>query len=75
MITAKRILVAGAGGFIGNHLVATLKQQDNWVRGADIKYAEHEKSSADDFLKVDLRDTDSCMENEREQTESIRAIG
>ena len=36
-----RILVTGAGGFIGHHLAAELKRQGHWVRGVDIKQPEH----------------------------------
>jgi len=61
-MTAKKILVTGAGGFIGHHLVKDLKQQGHWVRGADIKYPEFENTSADEFLKVDLREFDACAQ-------------
>ena len=50
----KRILVCGAGGFIGGHLVKRLKAEGFRVRGADIKRHEYSKSTADDFLLVDL---------------------
>jgi len=36
----KKILVCGAGGFIGNHLVNRLKGEDSWVRGVDLKFPE-----------------------------------
>jgi len=49
-------LVAGAGGFIGGHLVHRLKQEGFWVRGADIKYHEFAESEADEFLLGDLTD-------------------
>jgi GDP-D-mannose 3',5'-epimerase len=52
----KRILVAGAGGFIGGHLVRRLKQEGYWVRGADLKNPEFDRSAADDFVAGDLRD-------------------
>jgi GDP-D-mannose 3',5'-epimerase len=52
----KRILVAGAGGFIGGHLVRRLKQEGYWVRGADLKFPEFDQSAADDFVAGDLRD-------------------
>jgi nucleoside-diphosphate-sugar epimerase len=52
----KRILVAGAGGFIGGHLVKRLKSEGFWVRGADIKPPEYSESSADQFLLGDLCD-------------------
>ena len=37
----KSILVCGAGGFIGGHLVNKLKDEGYWVRGVDIKYHEY----------------------------------
>lgn len=52
----KKVLVLGAGGFIGSHLVKKLKEQGCWVRGVDLKYPEYEKSVADDFVIGDLRD-------------------
>jgi len=52
----KKVLVLGAGGFIGSHLVKKLKEQGCWVRGVDLKYPEYEKSVADDFVIRDLRD-------------------
>ncbi len=52
----KRILVCGAGGFIGSHLVERLKSQGNFVVGADLKFPEYEKSNADYFNICDLRD-------------------
>ena len=36
----KNIVVAGAGGFIGHHLVKALKERGHWVRGVDLKYPE-----------------------------------
>ena len=47
MTKQKRILVTGAGGFIGHHLVKRLKKDGHWVRGADIKLPEYETSAAD----------------------------
>jgi nucleoside-diphosphate-sugar epimerase len=52
----KRILVNGAGGFIGGHLVRRLKTEGHWVRGLDIKYHEFANSAADEFILGDLRD-------------------
>lgn len=50
----KRVLVAGAGGFIGGHLVSRLKAEGFWVRGADIKRHEYKETAADEFLVGDL---------------------
>ncbi|NTU46240.1 NAD-dependent epimerase/dehydratase family protein [Candidatus Roizmanbacteria bacterium] len=52
----ERILVTGAGGFIGHHMVKYLKEKGYYVRGADIKKPEYEKTHADEFLLLDLRE-------------------
>jgi len=52
----KRILVCGAGGFIGGHLVRRLKNAGAWVRGVDLKHNEFSTSPADEFIIGDLRD-------------------
>jgi GDP-D-mannose 3', 5'-epimerase len=52
----KRVLVNGAGGFIGSHLVRRLKSEGFWVRGADLKRPEYSPTVADDFVVGDLRD-------------------
>ena len=56
----KKILVCGAGGFIGGHLVKKLKKEGHWVRGVDIKHHEYVKSNADEFIIGDLRDPVIC---------------
>lgn len=58
----KTALVAGAGGFIGHHLVGYLKDRDYWVRGVDLKRPEYEDTAADEFLELDLRRWDACLE-------------
>ncbi len=60
MAKEKRILVAGAGGFIGSHLVKRLKQEGCWVRGVDLKNPEFSPTAADDFVIGDLRDPLVC---------------
>lgn len=50
-----KVLVTGAGGFIGHHLVNRLKTLGHWVRGVDLKYPEYEPTHADEFLLLDLR--------------------
>jgi nucleoside-diphosphate-sugar epimerase len=51
-----RILVCGAGGFIGGHLVKRLKREGYWVRAIDLKRNEFSSSPADEFILGDLRD-------------------
>jgi nucleoside-diphosphate-sugar epimerase len=51
----KKILVCGAGGFIGTHLVTSLKKQGHYVIGADLKYPEFSNTDADEFHLMDLR--------------------
>lgn len=57
----KRVLVTGAGGFIGHHLVTFLKQRGYWVRGADLKNPEFSARDADEFLLTDLRRWENCL--------------
>ncbi|MEN9304303.1 MAG: hypothetical protein RL264_2732 [Bacteroidota bacterium] len=52
----KKILVLGAGGFIGSHLVQRLKNEGNYVVGADLKYPEFMDNFCDEFFIGDLRD-------------------
>lgn len=52
----KKTVVCGAGGFIGSHLVNRLKQEGNYVIGADLKYPDFSKTQADEFYQGDLRD-------------------
>ena len=61
----KRVLVTGAGGFIGHHLVMYLKERGYWVRGVDIKFPEYSESNADEFELLDLRRWDSCLQATR----------
>ncbi len=60
MKNSERILVTGAGGFIGHHLVKRLKADGYWVRGVDIKETEYEATPADDFQVLDLREYANC---------------
>jgi GDP-D-mannose 3', 5'-epimerase len=58
----ERVLVTGAGGFIGHHLVTYLKQRGYWVRGVDLKYPEFTPGDADEFEVRDLRRWDECLQ-------------
>jgi nucleoside-diphosphate-sugar epimerase len=61
----KTALVTGAGGFIAHHLICYLKAEDYWVRGVDIRRPLYESSRADEFLLLDLRRADHCLEATR----------
>lgn len=62
MTKQSRVLVTGAGGFIGHHLVTYLKGEGYWVRGVDIKHPEYTEVDADDFKILDLRRWENCLE-------------
>jgi GDP-D-mannose 3',5'-epimerase len=64
-----RVLVTGAGGFIGHHLVNYLKARGCWVRGVDLKEPEYAATSADDFRLLDLRRWENCLEATRDVDE------
>lgn len=51
----KKALVLGAGGFIGSHLVRSLKDEGFYVRGVDLKLPEHWENVANEFVIGDLR--------------------
>jgi len=56
-----KVLVTGAGGFIGHHLTKYLVDRGYFVRGVDIKAPEYEATSADEFLFFDLSKADNCL--------------
>ncbi len=56
-----RVLITGAGGFIGHHLVTYLKRKGYWVRGVDLKPPLYGPSDADEFQVLDLRRFDDCL--------------
>jgi nucleoside-diphosphate-sugar epimerase len=60
MTEVKSVLVCGAGGFIGSHLVRRLKAAGYWVRGVDLKFPDFAETEADDFLIGDLRNQHVC---------------
>lgn len=57
----KNILVTGAGGLIGHHLVEYFKEMGYWVRGVDIRKPLFSTSSADEFQLLDLREYNNCQ--------------
>src|SRR3569833_3427133 len=60
-----RVLVSGAGGFIGHNLVSYLKARGYWVRGADLKQPEYAPTDADEFEVLDLRRWDNALQATR----------
>lgn len=72
-VSNRTAVVTGAGGFIGSHLVAFLKERGYWVRGVDIKDPEYSPTRADEFLLLDLRRWENCLEATRDM-EDIYAL-
>jgi len=65
MAQQTRVLVTGAGGFIGHHLTRYLVDKGHWVRGVDIKHPEYEPSPAHEFELLDLRRWAECLQATR----------
>jgi GDP-D-mannose 3',5'-epimerase len=66
-MNSTRVLVAGAGGFIGGHLARKLLDEGNRVRCADVKpFAEwHQRFDAAENLRLDLSLKESCQQATR----------
>jgi len=52
----RKVLVCGAGGFIGSHLVSRLRREGFWVKGVDLKMPQFSETQANEFIVGDLRD-------------------
>jgi len=61
----KKVVVTGAGGFIGHHLVKYLVKRGYTVRGVDIKLPEYEPTAAHEFELLDLRRWSNCLQATR----------
>ena len=55
-----RVLVTGAGGFIGHALVRALVQRGFWVRGIDLKLPAYGPTAAQEFWTRALRAPRTC---------------
>jgi Nucleoside-diphosphate-sugar epimerases len=63
------VLVTGAGGFIGHHIVTALVGRGCWVRGVDVKYPDYEPTRAHQFERLDLRRWSNCLQATRSVSE------
>ena len=70
MSRQKRVLVTGAGGFIGHHLTKYLVARGYWVRDVDLKWPEYEAPAAHEFELLDLRLWDHCLQAVRDVDEA-----
>lgn len=59
-VSRPRVLVTGAGGFIGHHLVNHLVALGYHVRGVDLEHPAWERTRAHEFLRLDLRRAADC---------------
>ena len=57
-----KVLVTGAGGFIGHHLTSALVGRGNQVRGVDVVLPAYATSQAQEFLQLDLRRREAAQE-------------
>ena len=63
MIKNKKILIVGAGGFIGGHLVKRLLDDGNSIVATDIKPREYwfqEFEKAENHFSMDMKDIGNC---------------
>ena len=63
MIKNKKILIVGAGGFIGGHLVKKLLSDGNNIVASDIKPKEywfHDFDEAENYYSMDMKDIVNC---------------
>lgn len=70
----KKIVVTGAGGFIGHHLVKALVRQGHEVTGVDLKLPEFEESAATRFVIHDIRETTAEWERLFDGVDDVYAL-
>lgn len=71
MSFSKKVLVLGAGGFIGSHLVKRLKKNNCYVKAVDLKYPEFSNSLADEFIFGDLKEKYICDDAFNEKFDEV----
>ena len=64
--SSRRVLVTGAGGFLGHRLVSVLKAIGFWVRGVDVRFSPFASSLADEYRLLDLTDARACRDVTRD---------
>jgi GDP-D-mannose 3', 5'-epimerase len=64
--SSRRVLVTGAGGFLGHHLVSALEAIGFWVRGVDVRFPPFASSLADEYRLLDLTDARVCRDMTRD---------
>jgi GDP-D-mannose 3', 5'-epimerase len=60
--SSRRVLVTGAGGFLGHHLTTALQAMGFWVRGVDVRFPPFASSLADEYRLLDLADARACRD-------------
>jgi nucleoside-diphosphate-sugar epimerase len=61
-MSGKRILICGAGGFIGSHMAKRLYEEGNFVRAVDIKWDGFmDEPYYSEKLTLDLREYENCI--------------
>ena len=55
-----KVVVTGAGGFIGSHLCRYLQNKGFWVRAVDVKWDNYISDYADEYVTADLRTAGAC---------------
>jgi nucleoside-diphosphate-sugar epimerase len=59
---SKRVLICGAGGFIGSHMAKKLYKEGNFVRAVDMKWDGFlEEPYYAEKINFDLRDYENCL--------------
>lgn len=66
-----RVLILGAGGFIGSHLAVRLKNEGHWIKGIDLKQPEFAASACHEFVTGDLRDARFCRTHINEPFDEV----